>query len=216
VPADASPSLAEIDAEARLGYVRAKLVRARKHATGWMVVFGTFNLSVIVGQLAAIPKATEDELPDRYVGATAASIGLLSVVAVPPAPLLAERKLARLEAGWRGDRCGLLAEAERLFFGAARRQRFGTSWLMHVGSFLFNAGVGLVLGFGFDRWDTGKISASVGVLVGEIMFLSQPNYLVEDAERYRRGAVTTAAVPRASIGPYLPPGAAGGGISVTW
>jgi len=209
--------LGEVDAEARLGYVRAKLVRARKHATGWMVLFGSFNASVVIGQLASLPTTKPEERPDHYVCATAAAIGLLSIVAVPPAPILAERRLARLEARWGGDRCGLLAEAERLLFGAARRQRFATSWLMHVGSFVFNTGVGLVLGLGFDRWQTGAISSSVGVLIGEIMFLSQPNYLVEDAERYKSGVVTTVpGPPRATIAPWVPAGAAGAGVSVTW
>lgn len=157
-PEGASPSLATIDAEARLAYVRGRLVHARKHATVWMASWGTAYTAVVIGQLAALPTATPEELPDRYVGAAGAAIGILATVAVPPAPLLDERELARIEARWRGDRCGLLAEAERLLFHAARRQRFNQGPLMHAGNLAFNVGLGLLLGLG-----SGSAGAGISV-----------------------------------------------------
>src|SRR5205085_52841 len=72
------------------------------------------------------------------------------------------------------DVCALLADAEGLLVRDVKSAAFGKSALTHAGNFLFNIGVGLVLGVAFHHWTQAAIQSLAGIAVGEVMIISQP------------------------------------------
>ena len=80
---------------------------------------------------------------------------------------------------------------------------------MHGLSLGFNAGAGLVLGLAFDRPIAGNRLAAMGMVIGEIMIITQPQAMMRTVDAYGR----TRAVPtRPLVGPLVIPG--GGGLTL--
>ena len=184
--------LASIDVEVRLGFVRTRLGQARRHATGWMIGWATVHSGLIATQgiLLATSTAPADRV-DRYIGMSAAGLGLFTVLVAPPGALIEDLRLERrIRAARPGDdRCALLGEAEHALLRVAKSQRFNRGPFFHGGSFVFNVGIGLLLGLGFGHWETAAVSSFVGIAVGELMFFTQPNRAPEDLAQYRSGAL---------------------------
>ena len=107
-------------------------------------------------------------LIDDGIGAGASFVGVLSVALSPQAVMAdqywLERRLRRAPPGT--DVCALLADAERLLVRDAKSAAFGKSALVHAGNFVFNAGVMLLLGIGFNHWEQAALQGVVGVAVG--------------------------------------------------
>jgi hypothetical protein len=185
-----SPALAEIDSETRLGFIRERLAedarRARVWSEGWKVGYGLLTGT----QLALVPFFDDEGVrADLYVGAGSSAIGLAALLILPLQVMGDQDALeARLGQGDpEGDPCALLAMAEGMLIRDAENEAEGVSWWMHGANALLNIGAGLILGLGFDRWESGAINAAAGLALGEVMIFTQPDRLGDDLKRYRSG-----------------------------
>jgi hypothetical protein len=198
--------------EERMAFILRRIRGGEEAARTWTTIFAIGYLGLTVGQMAALT-ATQDpaERIDRGVAAVSSAIGVATIF-ILPLDVLTDR--ARVEAlaprAAAGD-CAALEEAEDILESDAADEAFGSSWLIHVGSVLFNLGVGLVLGLGYGHWVTAAISTGVGILVGEVQTLTQPTDLIDALVRYRTGDFDGAR-PSVAISPYADPSAAGVGL----
>jgi hypothetical protein len=161
----------------RLGVLVDAVERDGRQAALWTGTWAALHTSLLIVQLALLPSSSDAERPDRIVGAAAAGVGLLSVTLAPHRALLERPRLRRaLGAAPDGDE-GLrvrLEAAEGAFARIRRDEAFNAGPLVHTGSFAFNAGLGLLLGAGLGRVDTGSLTTAVGILVGEAMLWTRP------------------------------------------
>jgi hypothetical protein len=185
--AGAVPELAKIDAHVRLRFLRERIrVEARKTRI-WAWTWSGIYSALVVYNLALIDPNDRDNLIDQGVGAGASAVGILSIALAPPKIIgdqyWLERRLRNAPAG--EDVCAQLADAERVLAREVKATLFGKGALTHAGNFVFNIGVALLLGFGFNHWDQAAIQGLVGIAVGEVMTLSRPGGIVKDLKRYR-------------------------------
>ncbi len=197
-PAGADPRLAAAGAESRLAFIRASLAAEAGRVRTWQLWWSVGYGGLTAAQLAAIP-FTEDPgaRADWAVGAASAATGLGLVLLFPPEVGSSEARLASLPP----DGCAALAEAERLLEGAAASEAAQTGWLVHAGNVLLNAGFGLILGLGWQRWESAAVTFATGAALGEATILTQPTGLPEELARYRAGDLA----PAASAGVRLLP-----------
>jgi hypothetical protein len=179
--------LEQIDGEVRLRFIRDRMKLGAHRARIWTWTWAGIYSSLTVGNLALMGGADRNDLINDGVGASASMVGVLTL-ALAPQEIVAdqyrlERRLRRAPPGT--DVCALLADAERLFIRDAKSAAFGKGVLVHAGNFLFNIGVGFLLGFGFHHWDQAAIQGLVGIAVGEAQIISQPAEIVNDLKRYR-------------------------------
>jgi hypothetical protein len=185
--AGGTPELGRIDANVRLRFIRDRLrVEARKTRI-WAFTWPALYSSVIVYNLAQLNPSDRDNLIDNGTGAAASLVGVLSIALVPPKIIgdqfWLERRLKHAPPGT--DVCALLAEAEGLLLRDVKSAAFGKSALVHAGNFAFNMAVGLMLGVAFGHWTQAAIQGLGGIVVGEVMIISQPAGIVRDLQRYR-------------------------------
>jgi len=186
--AGGSTSLERIDAGERLRFVRERLRVDARDARIWAWTWAGIYSALTVGNLALLAAHDQDQRRDDYLGAAASFVGL-AVLLVSPLKVMRdqrwlERRLARAPAGV--DPCALLADAERLLIRDAAAEAFGKGPLVHAGAFIFNLGLGLVLGAGFGHWNSAAITSLVGIAISEIQIVSQPNGALRTLQRYRR------------------------------
>ena len=179
--------LGRIDALVRLRFVRDRMRDAAHKMRIWAWTFAGLYSTLTVGNLALMAGTDRHGQIDDGIGAAASFVGVLTMAILPPAIIAddywLERHLRRAPPGT--DPCALLADAERLFLSDAKSAAFGKSAMIHAGNFVFNIGVGLLLGLGFGHWDQAMIQGLVGVAVGEAMIFTQPADLITDLRRYR-------------------------------
>lgn len=185
------PALEQVDVERRLGFIRDRMAydasKARIWSEAWMITWGVLT----GGQLALVAFFDGGPQADLYVGAGSSFIGFAGQLILP---LSVKSDQTQLEnhinmAGRAAERCKLLEHAEQVFIENAENEAEGVHWLMHGANVLINVGAMLILGLGFDRWDSGAINATAGIALGELMIFSQPTGLIDDLERYRRGEI---------------------------
>ncbi len=168
----AAPGLDGVDTE-RLHLLQEAERQEAVRASIWRWGWGGTYAALTIGQAIAIPflKDPGDRI-DFIVGAISAGIGTLFVVLAPLDVIGHAPKMKELPATPEG-----LADAEKLLIADAADEAFNVSWLMHLGNVLFSVATGLVLGLGWQRWESGIINAVVGVAVGEIMIFTTPGSL---------------------------------------
>lgn len=184
-----SDALAAIPAEVRLDFLRARLAREHARARTWSTAWGATFGAMTFAQLVAIPLLPEDLAPDLVVGAATSAVGVGLLLFFPLAVLSDQPSLEASLARADPDRqvCALLAEAERVASADAQNAAEGRGWLMHLANAVLGVGAGLVLGLGYDRWDSAAINLAANLALGEAMIWTQPSGLEDDLERYRRG-----------------------------
>lgn len=200
-PADA-PGLADVDAEARLAFLARSFDREVRDLDLWSWTWGSIYVGAAVAQGVAISLVSDAGLhKDLAVGAVSAAIGSVSLFGLPLTITLPLRTARR---HWRdAPPCRLLAQAEDTLIHAEKQQRLSAGWVPHVGNVAFNAGLVAVLGWGFGRWKSAAISASIGTAVGEVNVFTQPHHLADVLEHYRAGKLDDGA--RSSIGWSIAP-----------
>jgi len=198
--AGGDPALAEIDAEARLGFIRDRLAREAGRAKTWSEAW-TLGWGLLTGgQLALVPILDDRGTQiDLLVGAGSSAIGLAGQLILPLSVIGDQQRLeGSLQKSPAGpDRCELLRQAEEMFIQDAENEAEGRGWLMHGANVLINVGAMLILGLGFDRWESGAINAAAGLAIGELMIFTQPAALEDDLERYRKADLPPPGEPRA-------------------
>jgi hypothetical protein len=183
------PALGSVEAEERLRFLQAGLRAAARRARIWSWGWGAGYATVASAELVAAQFVEPDLRPDAYVGAAAATIGVLAIAIVPPKVMGDQRRLDRRLADARPDedRCALLADAERYLLRGAASERLLHGWFTHVGNAVVNLAVTFTLGFGWGRWATGAPAGAIGATVGEIQIFTAPRGSIELLARYRRG-----------------------------
>ena len=190
LPPGASSALAAADADARLKFIQKGMRHAAHKARIWawsgagvLVAVGSFQLT------GAIKVPDRGDRIDLWAGAASIFFSLAQMAVVPPLVTIDQWTVDRhvRKAGPGGDRCRLLAEAERLLVRDARSEEQGTGLGMQVATLVFNFGTGLVLGFGYHRWDSAASNIVIGTALGELQILTQPTESVTLLQRYRAG-----------------------------
>ena len=147
--------IARADCEERREILRAEAHQGRVWGYGWAIANG----AAAVANGAAIPFFDHDTQIDLAFSAGKGVVGAVSTLVSPVTHLHLMQDCA---------------EVERELARAADAEAFGKSWLAHTGNLLFNVGVALTLGFGWDHWRAAAIDGAIGTFVGEAMIYTQP------------------------------------------
>jgi hypothetical protein len=182
-----------LDSESRLVQLRT-----------WSWV-GTYVL-VTVGQLVAIHEIKDEGTrTSLWVGSASSLIGALGLAVVP--------LNVPSGAGLPADPDAALVELRRRLHVGAEKERFGSSWISHVGNAVVNAAIGLILGLGYHQWESAGISFGVGFGVGEITILPQPTHLIQAEDSWNGTVLVQAPV---KLVPMLTAHGGGLGLAVPW
>lgn len=188
VPEGASAAVGEWEPSQRLAFIQSHLHEDARRARIWTGAWGATWSVLTVGQLAIAPLFPPEEQVDFYVGAISSAGGVVALLAVPLTVMEDSPTLDALAARQQGPvDCTVLAEAERLLIRSARSEEEGRSLLMHGANVVYNVLTGLVLGLFFDRWSSAVITAVSGLLLGEVMILTQPTGAQDALRLYREG-----------------------------
>jgi hypothetical protein len=197
VPAGASPSLAAYDATDRLHFLQDGMHGAAHDARVWTFTWVGIYSALTVGQLIEAPLVNQPVRDIAWVGAGASAVGLIFTVAPPPRVMRdthrLDEQIAAAGPGTASDPCLLLATAERLVADTAHSERFGKSWLVHVGNFLINGGLAVLYSLWLGTYEAAAIAATIGVGVGELQTNSRPTGATDLLARYRSGDLGTPA-----------------------
>ncbi len=185
-----SPALAARTTDERIAAIQRGLREGARRARIWAWSWAGIYSALTVGQLASLPLRHGDDRLDVTIGAPGAFLGVLVLIISPLKVMGDQRRLDALLRSPAGDRCALLAEAERLLVRDAASEELSHSPVVHAGNFLFNLGLGLALGLAFGHWVQGVITTAVGFTVGEIQVATQPMDLPALLSRYRSGDLT--------------------------
>lgn len=191
--------------EERIDYLEARVERGAYLSRAWAVGWGVSLGLLAVGQAGIAPFAPSEQRPEWWVGAGASTVGVLTRSIFVPRVLRERRRLARDAS----TGCERVAALEGALARSARWEKQGRGLLMHGLSLGFNAGVGLVLGLAFNRPVAGNRLASLGAVIGEVMIITQPQYMSRTLTDYRAGTAFTA---RFAPRPWVTVG--GGGVVV--
>ena len=211
LPPGAAPALGAADGEARLRFLQHGMRHAARKARIWAWSSAGVLLAVANFQLlGALHVPDRGDRIDLWVGAASVGFSLVQMAAVPPLVTIDQWRLdSRVAHAPPGaDRCALLAQAERFLVRDARSEEQATGFAMQAVTVLFNIGTGVVLGLGFQRWDSAASNIFLGVALGELQILSQPTESVKLLERYREGDLTPPKSEKASLSWRLLPMAA--------
>jgi hypothetical protein len=185
LPARATPELAAYDDFDRYSFLRDRIHQSATHAAiymgGWATVYG----ATAVTQFALIPAADAETRKDRILGGSAAAFGMIFAL-VPPRILIEDGRLRSAESI---GVCGDIARVEAALDASIRDEDFANSPLMHAGNFLFNMGLGLIIGVGFHHVDVAILTATSGVFIGEVQFYTRPHTSRADLDDYLNGAL---------------------------
>jgi hypothetical protein len=194
-PDGASAALGSVDPTRRLTWIDAHLTATEKTARLWTYGWGGGIAAAGVGSLVAVPFVAHENRVDWYTGAVSAAVGVAAFVFAPPAvlhdapALRADIAKNAARAAPDADVCALLAGAEARLVHDAQDQKQQRRWYIHVGNLVFNAGLGLFLGFGYHHWSAGAINALAGAAVGEALIFTSPTSTIDDLSAYRTGAL---------------------------
>jgi hypothetical protein len=179
-----------VDADLRASFMLERARSVDQAATIWSATWAVGYLGLTAAQLGVLA-STQDPgtRADMAIGALGSMIGVASIFLLPVRVMGQRPRLEALAPLAMAGDCAALEEMERIFDHAADGEEFGSSWLMHVGSMLFNIGMGVVQGLAFGRWQSGMISAAIGIAVGEVQILTKPSGLIDARARYRIGIV---------------------------
>jgi hypothetical protein len=218
-PADA-PLVASIDAQQRLDYLAHAFDEEVRTTDLWSWTLGSAYTIGAVAQASQIPFYANEPgtRTDLYVGSVAFGVGALSNYLLPlqlTLPLRDDRR------HWKdGDRCAVLARAEATLVTVQKRQAFATGPSTHIVNIVANVGIMLILGLGYNRWETGVISAVVGGALGEGNAFTQPSNLRDVLARYRSGQLDAPTAPTSKLAwgvvPTVSATSGGASFALSW
>ena len=188
----ASPALENTSTQARLDYIRARLGSEKAALRTWKLAWGLGIAGVGLVQLGLatvwddevdlkVITLDEDYRIDLYVGAIRSVIGSASMGVFPKPRIDLPPQT--------GDDCETLAAAEKALRDSASHVRAGHAPIKHAGVLALNTAVLLVLGLGYDRWQTALVGAGVAIAVGELIIFTQPMGAVGALEDYKAGTL---------------------------
>ncbi len=163
------------DVEQRLDALSERFDGQLRATNGWAWSWSALYGTMAIAQLAiavALPRH-ERARADLLFGASASAVGTFSLPTLPMLRFVGP--ITTLRARWHEpDRCRLLADAESLDRRVAAEQATGGGWFGEVGNLLINTGIALGMGAGLGHWDTGLMTAAIGLVVGELVLRTFP------------------------------------------
>ncbi len=215
--------------QARLAFLVRHLDDGRGRLRAWWIAWLTTYGALAVGQAVAIPvvPALFDDRDEVHamqkslaVNSAASLLGAIAMAIAYPPAFPGSRSVRALRDGTPEGDARALARAERLLRGTANKQRFGRSWLQHVGGALVSVAAGLVDWLAFHRPVEGGITMGVGVALTQTQIWTQPMDAARAWKAYRArfpgekptGGGATLQGPSWSFVPH--PG--GLGLQITW
>ena len=168
-----APALDGVDLE-RLSLIRAAEAVQAHRSMIWLWTWGGLYLVGTAGQAIGAPLLNKDRplQIDFIVGAITTGLAAAFTFIFAPNVIAGARMVRELPDTPEG-----LADAERRLSEDAAAQDFSVSWVMHGVNVLFNVATGLVLGLGFQHWQTAALNVGVGIVIGEVMVLTTPHGL---------------------------------------
>jgi len=210
--------IAAIDAGRRLDYHAQAFDREVRDVDIWSWTWGSVYAGAVAVEGVALGLTTN--YPKRIpleVGIASTAFGAASLYGLP---LKLTLPLRSARAHWGDpDRCAVLARAERTLVSVEKDQALATGILGHIGNVLVNVGIGLILGLGYDQWESAGISFGVGVAIGEANAFTQPHHLRDVLARYRSGQLDAPAPAPSvtwSILPIRTREMSGAALTVVW
>jgi hypothetical protein len=167
------------DCEARADWIQTRLVREAHRVRVWKWGWG---IGAVAGgglQLGLAPLVDDhDQRVDLLIGG-GSTLALL-------VPVLFGPSVDERPASGAADDCpARLSDAERRLAAADDDERRARGPLSHIVNIVFNVGVGLLLGLGFDQWPQGILSTAGGVAVGEVQIWTVPQGARDDLSALR-------------------------------
>ncbi len=218
-PLQATPALGQKDDAQRLQFIRESLRDAarleRRFAVGWSLTY----VGLAGASWALVPLSNDPRQPLDAAWNSAKALGASMLVLIEPLQVVRDqRRLEELIARdtTAEDRCAQLAQTERLLTHAARSEGRATHVLNHLGTLAVNVGLGLALGYGFNRPDSAAMGVALGTTIGEIMMATRPQLAVRRLASYRAGDLHRSEPPSPlSLGVFATQlGSSGYGVAV--
>ncbi len=192
VPAGASPTLAGVDAESRLQFVKRTLAQTaqseRRYALGWSLTYTALS----AGAWLMVPLGSSNDPGQLWESAWNSGTSAFAALFVLYAPLVAARdagKMKQILSVSDLDGCARLAESERILKRVADSQQSARKPLAHISSVAFNVGLGLILGYALHRPKGAAMATSIGVVMGELMIATRPTEALRGLASYREGSM---------------------------
>jgi hypothetical protein len=186
----------------------------RRFAVGWSITY----VGLAGASWALVPLSNDPRQPLDAAWNSAKALGASMLVLIEPLQVVRDqRRLEEMIA--RGPAvegyCAQLAYAERLFTHAARSEGRAGHVLNHLGTLALNVGLGIVLGYGFDRPASAAMGVALGTAIGEVMMATRPQLAVRRLESYRAGDLHRSEPPSAlSLGAFPTQMGSGYGVAV--
>jgi hypothetical protein len=221
-PGTAAPPGALDDAEvlARTAWIQARLDAEAPAARLWFRFWLLSSAGAAV--IETVIASSVDYAPDRpsfIAGAISASLGAITLLALPPTPVFAGEDMHALPpARTSAERRARLQTAEAVLRRAASIEALGRSWIAQAGTFAIAIAGAMVLWLGYDQPVRALINFGSIVAAGELRFFTTPAGLVDASRRYQDGTWRAQRpVARVVPVPVLLPGNGGGlGLTVTF
>jgi hypothetical protein len=205
-----SPRLAATATTARLRFITSNMDLGARRSLAWGLGWGLAYGTAAVTLFAITPFVSSDTRKDLYVGGASASLGAITRAVSRPRVIRERRRLKRrIDAD--GETCDTLHAAEAALARSSRWEHRNRRLFIHLAALGYNVGVGLVLGLALDRPLQGIRQATVGAVVGQVMFVTQPMTSARAFTRYRAGHVPESGA-RVQTVPWILPG--GGGVGL--
>lgn len=200
---------------------------ARDYRAWWIAWITTYSVltvgqGVAVGVVSAVIENRQERLASQRayaIGAGASALGVIFAGIGYSAAIHGAEQIRELRDGTPAGEARALARAEAVVRGAAAKQRFGRSWLVHAGGAAVNVAIALVLWLALDEPVNAGIQLGVGIAVSQTQIWTQPMRAARDWAAYRRrfrraAAGLPAAPPRPRLA--LAPFPGGLGLRLTW
>lgn len=193
----ATPQLAQVDAQARLQFIREKLDRSATNLGVWKWTWTGVFAGITIGQGIAIKTDSKLSQVKWGVGAGVSFVGLVGTLiskhrALDDAPTLD----AMPDGATPGATCYALAKAEEFLVRDAEDDyhavRGPVNHLLNGG---LNLIAGLVLGIAFHQWGNALTQFVAGTAVGELQIFVQPMTTVNALADYKAGRLDLTPVP---------------------
>lgn len=195
-----APGLDGVDS-ARLSLIKSLETDEAVRANIWRWSWGGAYIAGTLAQAIAIPfLKNEADRIDFIVGAISSGFGAIFELVLPLDVIVHAPKIRELPETAEG-----LAEAERFLENDAKDEDFCVSWVMHAGNVLFNVATGLVLGLGWQHWESAAWNVGIGIVIGEVMVLTTPHNLR-----------ALARPPPISVTPLVGPHLTGVAVGAAW
>ena len=206
VPEGADPSLAKVDAAARLDFLHRTLHDQGRYAHNWKwwwFAIGDVTLASSLG--FAIGGAAANSQPDLIDGLIVSAFSVVTPVTALLFAPRAERDAQTIDelfaqtANGRAGECEVLARTEELFSKTADEEAFNTSWLLWAAAILGNAAMFSIMAVEAvtapnahdqeEHWINAITNTGAGLVLTFAQILTSPTGAVSAWRDYLKGVV---------------------------